>query len=106
MANSPYTPSDSRPFAFEFKARIIQASSASWRKDKDANGQPLAEPREMNVNKYSFTSSTISGVLVEWLDKPTPPAITAGECQIRFRQLRPSKQMFGFYELSGYPVIP
>lgn len=99
-----YTKDDTRPYAFEFPARIIQASAMSWKKNKDNNGQPLASPVEYHVIKYSFTSERISGVLVEWVDKPSEPSITSGECRIRFRQLRPSKQMFGFYELSGYPV--
>lgn len=104
MSND-YTQNDTRDYAFEFEARIIQASSVSWERTKDKDGQPLSSPRCFHVHKYSFTSDKINGVLIEWLDNPSECVIKSGPCKIRFRQLRPSKQMFGFYELSGYPVL-
>lgn len=94
-----------RDYAFEFDAVIIKVASISWVKDKDKNGQPLPEPRHFHINKYSFTSGSIQGQLIEWLNSPAEPVLRRGPCKIRFDQLRPSKQMFGFYELSGYPVL-
>lgn len=96
---------DDRDYAFEFEATIIRASSISWSKDKDKNGQLLSQPQKFFVNKYSFTSENVNGILVEWLNAPTEPVIKKGKCKIRFRQLRPSREMFGFFELSGYPVL-
>lgn len=101
---SNYTKDDARHFCFEFEARIIQASSVSWRKEKGPDGQPLAKPRQFFVNKYSFSSDRMNGVLWEWLEQPTEPVIKNGPCKIRFNALKPCKQMFGFYELNGYPV--
>lgn len=98
-------PSDERAYAFEFEATVISASHVSWKKECDKSGAVLPNPVEMHVNKYSFTSENVNGVLIEWLDTPREPAIKRGKCKIRFRQLRPSRDMFGFYELSGYPVV-
>ena len=101
-----YTDADPRAYAFEFEANIIAATSMSWdRKLKDANGNPTGETRKAYINKYAFASPTMNGNLIEWLDEPTEPVIRRGPCKLRFRQLRPSREMFGFYELSGYPVI-
>ena len=100
-----YSVNDSRAFAFEFRAKVLQASSISWEKDRDKEGKPLEKPRRFFINRYSFVSDKICGQLVEWLDAPSDPVITSGECLIRFTQLRPSRQMGGFYELSGYPVV-
>lgn len=99
------TSSDTREYAFEFDARIIASSSMQWEKTKDRNGQTLPAPVRMYVNKYSFTSDRINGTLVEWLDGPRDPLLKSGKCKIRFRQMKPSSQMFGFYELSGYPIL-
>lgn len=100
-----YSVNDPRAFAFEFRAKVLQASSISWEKDRDKEGKPLEKPRRFFINRYSFVSDKICGQLVEWLDAPSDPVITLGECLIRFTQLRPSRQMGGFYELSGYPVV-
>lgn len=105
IESNRYTVNDSRPYAFEFRAKIIQVSSLSWEKDKDKEGKPLDKPRRFFINRYSFVSERICGQLVEWLDGPLDPVITDGECLLRFTQLRPSRNMGGFYELSGYPVI-
>lgn len=107
MPNVPSTPVEGseRDYALEFEATIIRASSISWTKEKDKNGQPLPQAVHYYVNKYSFTSENVNGILVEWLNCPTEPVLRKGKCKIRFRQLRPSREMFGFYELSGYPVV-
>ena len=103
MKSNANTVNDERPYAFEFEAEILQAASVSWvRKPKEGDTSPA---REFHIIKYSFSSPVVSGVLIEWLDEAAQPKVVKGPCKIRFRQLRPSKQMFGFYELAGYPVF-
>ena len=96
---------EGRDYAMEFEATVIRSVAISWTKDKDKNGQPLPQPVTFYVNKYSFVSESVNGILIEWLNCPTQPVLSKGKCKIRFRQLRPSREMFGFYELSGYPVL-
>lgn len=100
-----YTLNDTRPYAFEFPAKVIQVSSISWEKDKDKEGNAINPPKRYFINRYSFVSEKICGQLIEWLDAPTDPVVTGGEVMVRFTQLRPSRVMGGFYELSGYPVV-
>lgn len=91
------------PYVFEFDARILHAQSSSFERKTDKNGQPLSTPKVYYINRYSFVSERCSGVLIEWLDSPTPPSITSGVCKIRFRALKASRE-FGFFEVTGYPV--